>query len=159
MAPDYSKYFVTCENTGEVIVVDAHNDKVLARIRVGNFAQELAVSYKLNKVFVTCMEEPSNLPQDIVGRYKGTVAVIDIATYNKETITAKFSQPHGIAVDDINGYLYVASRNTTGVQPHHPSACAGNNGYYQVFELNTTIRHTPALIEGMRPAYSPILPM
>ena len=54
-------------------------------------------------------------------------------------IDATFSQPHGIAIDEKEGVVYIASRNNNpnGPAPHHSSSCGGRNGYYQMFDLNT----------------------
>src|SRR5690606_32816636 len=67
MAPDYSKYFVACQGTDEVVVIDAHTDAIIKRIPVGQFPQELAISPTTSKVFVTCMNDKSTTP----GKFQG----------------------------------------------------------------------------------------
>jgi DNA-binding beta-propeller fold protein YncE len=133
MTPDYSKYFVTCEGSAEVRVMDAHTDKLLKVINVGTKPQELVLSPKTKTIFVTCMEHVT----DASGKFKGSVYAINYETYAAQRISGKFSQPHGLSVDEQNNILYVASTNTSGPPAHHVSACAGNNGYYQLFDLNT----------------------
>lgn len=136
MAPDYSKYFVTCENTKEVRVLSRANDSVIKVIPVGNVPKEMAVSKTQPYLFVTCMEDISQ----VSALFRGSVYVIDYNTLNiVKRIDGEFYQPHGITVDDRNGTFYVASRNanTNGPAPHHTSSCGGRNGYYQVYNLNT----------------------
>ncbi|RYD55114.1 MAG: hypothetical protein EOP56_17240 [Sphingobacteriales bacterium] len=143
MTPDYSRYFVTCEATAEVRVMDAHTDKLLKVINVGAKPQELAISPKTKTIFVTCMED---MP-DGTGKFRGSVYAINYEDYTTKVITGKFAQPHGIAVDEQNGILYVASTNTSGPPAHHVSACAGNNGYYQLYDLYS---HKPLSVNDRR---------
>lgn len=133
MTPDFSRYFVTCEQSNEVRVMDAHADTLIKVIPVGVFPQELAISPQTSQVFVTCMEDPANAGS----LFRGSVYAINYNTYSSKKIEASYSRPHGITVDEKYGVIYVASVNTTGPLPHHVSACGGNNGYYQVFDLYT----------------------
>lgn len=133
MSPDYSKYFLTCEHSNEVRVMDAIGDTLLKVIPVGKMPQEMAISKTRPYVFVTCMED------DAEGNYKGSVYAVNYNTYEAVRIDGPFFQPHGIAVDDQNGLLFVASRNVSedGPPPHHVASCAGRNGYYLVYDLHT----------------------
>ncbi len=137
MTPDFSKYFVACEASNEVRVMDANADTLLKVIPVGIFPQELAVSRTTPYVFVSCMEDVSAFPN-----YKGSVYAINYNTYEATRIDGPFYQPHGIAVDDENGTLYIASRNSNpnGPAPHHASSCSGRNGYYHVYDLHSFTR-------------------
>jgi len=47
--------------------------------------------------------------------------------------------PHGIAVDEANGLVYVASRNilSSGPPPHHSSGCGGRNGFINFIDINS----------------------
>ncbi len=137
MTPDHSKYFLTCENSNEVRVMDAHGDTL-----VRNFAhlptkpQELALSHVQPYMFVTCMEaDPTP-----VANARGAVVVINYNTLEiVKIIYGDFYQPHGVTVDDDRQLIYIASANisTTGPAPHHVSECAGRNGWYSVYDLNT----------------------
>lgn len=136
MSPDYSKYFLTCENTNEVRVMDRLGDSLLKVIPVGKKPQEVAISTTQPYLFVTCLEDISQLSS----LFRGSVYVINYNTLEiVKRIDGTFFQPHGIAVDDMNGTFYIASRNVTsdGPAPHHVSNCGGRNGYYQVYDLNT----------------------
>jgi DNA-binding beta-propeller fold protein YncE len=137
MAPDYSKYFLSCEGTNEVRVLDAHSDAILKAIPVGAFPQELAISHSMPYLFVTCMEDAGGTV--LAGR-RGSVYVINYNTYEiVKVITGDFYQPHGVAVDDRNGRIYIASTNANpdGPAPHHATACNGRAGWYSVYNLST----------------------
>jgi YVTN family beta-propeller protein len=133
MTPDYSKYFITCQDSNEVRVLDAVGDSVIAVIPVGLHPQELAISRTRPYMFVTCMEDNSTF-----AGYKGSVYAINYLTYETTRIEGPFYQPHAITVDDKNGVFYVVSRNAnpSGPAPHHSASCGDRNGYYHVYDLN-----------------------
>lgn len=136
MSPDYSKYFLTCQTSNEVRVMDAHTNQLLKVIPVGTFPQEFALSHVKPYLFVSCQEE---VTAEFPG-YRGAVYVIN---YNTMELVARipgpFFQIHGLTVDDQRGLLYIASRNvrSDGPAPHHTSECGGRNGYYNVYDINT----------------------
>jgi DNA-binding beta-propeller fold protein YncE len=150
MTPDYSRYFVSCQATGEVRVFDANADTLIKMITVGHHPQEIALSKSRPYMFVTCMEDSSSVPG-----YKGSVYAINYNTYETTRIDGPFYQPHGITVDDQNGTFYVVSRNfeQSGPAPHHSSACGGRNGYYSVYDLNT-FKRLPRRYEVSADPYS-----
>ncbi len=133
--PDGKSFAVTCQASNEVRFIDAHTDAILAAIPVGRYPQEVAVSSTKPWLFVTCMEDETTP----VVAAKGSVYVINYQTRQLvKVIYGPFWQPHGITVDDQNGKVYVASRNVgSGIPPHHASACAGQNGFYNVLDLET----------------------
>ncbi len=136
MAPDRSKYFVTCQNTNAVHVMDARKDTLLAIIQVGTYPQEMAVSVPRNLLFVSCLEDADN-PQP--GR-RGSVYVINMSTLQvTKKLYGDFYQPHDMAVDEQNGLLFIPSRNAnpSGPAPHHATSCGGRAGWYSVYDLNT----------------------
>jgi hypothetical protein len=136
MSPDFKTYYVTCQSSNELLVVDAKADTVLKSIRMGDFPLEMALSKKRNCLFITCQEDVNPL----FPFFKGSVSVVDLNTWTVvKTLYEKFYQPHGIAVDDSRDLLYVASTNAnpSGPAPHHASECAGRNGYFHVIDLNT----------------------
>lgn len=136
MSPDYSKYFLTCEKTYEVRVMDRLGDSLLKVIPVGIKPQEVAISNVQPYLFVTCMDDISQ----VSALFKGSVYVINYNTLELvKRIDGTFYQPHGVTVDDRNGKFYVVSRNISsdGPTPHHTSNCGGRNGYYQVYDINT----------------------
>lgn len=138
MSPDYKSYFITCQASNELLVVNASNDSVLKSIPMGNFPLEMTLSKKRNLLFVTCQEDTN----PIFPFFKGSVKAVDLSTLSVvKTFYEQFYQPHGIAVDDSRDLLYVASTNAnpTGPSPHHASECAGRIGYFHVIDLNTWV--------------------
>ncbi len=134
MAPDYTHYFVTCQTSNEVRVLDAHTDSVLAHVSVGTLPQEMAWSTTVPYLFVSCMEDAST-----VSGMRGSVYAINYNTLETTVIYGDFYQPHGLAVDDKNGLLYVVSTNANpaGPAPHHATACSGRAGWYSIYDLHT----------------------
>jgi DNA-binding beta-propeller fold protein YncE len=136
MSPGGTRYFVTCQGTNEVRVMDARKDTLIATIPVGTFPQEVVMSHSKPYLFVTCTEDAAN-PSP--GR-KGSVYVINYNTLEVVSILyGDFYQPHAIAVDDPGGKIYVVSTNAspTGPAPHHATACSGRAGWYTIYDLNT----------------------
>lgn len=153
MSPDRSKYFLTCQASNEVRVMDAKTNKLIKVIPVGIFPQEFAISHSKPYLFVGCQEEISGEFPD----FKGVVYVID---YNSlelvKRIPGPFYQVHGLTVDDKNGRLYIASRNvaSSGPAPHHTSECGGRNGYYSVYDINKLQPFTNRRFESSVDPYS-----
>ena len=136
MSPDYSKYFVTCQNKNTVAVLDAHTDSLLGTIPVGVFPQDMAISKTKPYLFVTCYK-------DMVQQhgYAGSVYVINYNTLQVvKCLTDSFAYPHGITVDDKDGTFYIASTNANGVLCHESPVCSNSIGWYRVYDLNTLQR-------------------
>jgi DNA-binding beta-propeller fold protein YncE len=142
LTPDGKEYYLTCEASAEVRVMDAHTDARLATIpmpsggSISSKPQELAVSRNTNTpyMFVTCMEALS----PITGT-KGAVVVINYKTRKlHKVIYGSFWQPHGVAVDDAAGKFYVVSTNIGGpFSGHNHTAGSGSIGWYSVYDINT----------------------
>ena len=135
MAPDKSRYFVTCAQTNEVRVMDAGSDTLIKVISTGMMPQQMAYSEKKPYLFVTCMEDPASGQKS-----KGAVYVINYNTLEvMKRVEGGMYEPYGISVDDRAGKVYVMSRNLTseGPAPHHGSPCDGRNGFYQIMDINT----------------------
>jgi DNA-binding beta-propeller fold protein YncE len=137
-SPDFSMYFVSCEgpNANQVRVYATSDDHLIQAINVGIKPVEMSISPSKNLLFVTCMED-----QYFAG-VTGSVRVIDINTLAEIKRIRAGWQPHGIAVDEDDGMVYIANRNFQGNTPvpHHPApdACNGNtNGNISVIDLNT----------------------
>lgn len=137
MTPDRSKYFITCQNLGQIRVMDAQADTLIKIIPVGLQPQEIALSKSKPLMLITCTEDNSSFPNA-----KGSVYVINYLTYETTRIDAPLYQPHAITIDDVNQTFYVLSRNANpnGPAPHHSSSCSGRNGFYHTFDLNTLQR-------------------
>lgn len=135
-SPDYSKYFVTCQKSNEVRVLNAKSDTLLAIIPVGIYPLEMAMSPSRNLLFITCQEDVD----PINPFFRGSVYMVNMSTYQVvHKVYEKFFQPHGLMIDDSRGLLYVASRNVeqTGPAPHHKAECAGQNGFFHVIDIDT----------------------
>ncbi len=138
MVPDDSRYFVTCQGTNDVRVMDAYADTLIKVIPVGSYPQEMAMSGNpaTPYIFVCCMGDASN-PGAGEGNI-GSVYVLDYNTYQVVSIIyGDFALPHDLAVDDQDGLLYVVSTNSdpNGPKPHHVTACGGRAGWYSVYKF------------------------
>jgi YVTN family beta-propeller protein len=132
-APDYSKYFVTCQDVNQVRVFDAKTDQLIKVIPVGVYPLEFAMSAENNLLFVSNMEDITFLPE-----VKGSVSVIDMTSLQEIKKVKVGWQPHGIAVDKSKNCVIVTNRNFTGgPAPHHASACAGKNGSLSKIDMVT----------------------
>lgn len=132
---DYSKYYITCQQSNEVRVMQTSNDSLLAAIPTGIFPVEMDLSDTYPYLFVSCMED-----NNAGSQMKGKVYVIN--TTDNSIITSVFTghQPHGIGVNDELSKVFVTNRNASvgGPAPHHASQCGGgNNGYVTIIDLNT----------------------
>lgn len=131
---DGSRYFVTCQGTNEVRVVQTSNDSVVAAIPVGILPQEMSISLTHPYLFVSCMEDVSSNPNE-----KGSVAIINYETNNLIKKVYAGYQSHGVAVDDENDRVYISNRNVSsnGPAPHHSSICGGRNGNVTIIDMST----------------------
>jgi DNA-binding beta-propeller fold protein YncE len=133
MAGDYSKYFITCENTDELRMMSTTTNQLVKTIKIGNKPQEMAMSTTQPYLFITCNDT-------LTSPFVGSVYVINYNTLEiVKKIEGPFFQPYGIAVDDQNAKVYIFNRNDdrNGPRPHHSSPCNGRNGYYLLYDLNT----------------------
>jgi len=133
-SPDYSKYFVTCQDTNvnQVRVFNTSNDQLIQVIPVGKVPLEFALSPANNLLFV------SNTEDDFFPNMRGSISVIDINSLTEIKKIKVGWQPHGIVVDESKKVIYVANRNVTGgIAPHHAASCSGKNGYLSIINLNT----------------------
>lgn len=132
---DGTKYFVTCQDEHAVRIFDAATDNCIAVIPIAGSALEMSLSPSRHLLFVSSWDAP------LYGTNKGAVAVINTQTnaLHSTPYINVGSEPHGLAVDDQNGLLYVANRNidVSGPIPHHTSVCSGRNGYVVFVDLNT----------------------
>ncbi len=136
-SPDYSKYFVTCQDTNviQVRVFNTSNDQLVQVIPVGKVPLEFALYEDGNLLFVT------NTEDDFFPDMRGSISVIDLNTLTEIKKIKVGWQPHGIAVDPVKQVVYIANRNYSGgPAPHHAASCAGKNGYLSIIDLNTLER-------------------
>ena len=132
--PTGSRYFVTCQGTSEVRVMQTSNDSLLSIIPVGAYPSEMSFSTTTPFLYVTCTEDTLTNS----GK-RGSVAIINTITNTLQNTLYTGHQPHGIEVDDVKKMVYVSNRNATndGPAPHHSSECGGRNGYMSFIDLMT----------------------
>lgn len=145
--PDGLYYFVSCSTTAEIRVMQASNDSLISVLPCGQGAVEMAISQSQPYLFVTCLDEPSSTPKT-----KGAVYIYNYNTFQfVKSLQEQLYQPHGIALDDANGWVLVTNRNLdiTGPTPHHTTDCAGRAGYMRAIDLNSL-----EFVQGFRPELS-----
>jgi YVTN family beta-propeller protein len=130
---DFSKYYVSCQRSNEVRVMQTSNDSLLSVIQTSKFPTEMKLSASYPYLFVSCMSEP-NAGNSILGR-------IDVINTNTNAVIKSIMsghQPHGLAVSDAYKRVYVANRNIShgGPSPHHNSPF-GRNGYLTAIDMST----------------------
>jgi DNA-binding beta-propeller fold protein YncE len=83
------------------------------------------------------------------------VNVIDYNTLNVISSIYTGYQPHGIAVDDAEGIVYVANLNydPNGPAPHHVSECGNRNGNLTIIDMNTLQLYQKTQSDGFRYTY------
>jgi YVTN family beta-propeller protein len=133
-SPDETKYFVSCQKSDEVRVMQTSNDSLLAVIPVGEYPVEMGISATHPYLFVSCMEDTA-----IFSSGRSAISVINYQTHSLITHVYAGYQSHGVAVDDDNGKVYITNRNVNsgGPAPHHASVCAGRNGNVTIIDMNS----------------------
>ena len=134
LSADESKYFVTCQASDEVRVMDVNTDTLIVIVNVGNYPQEMSFSKTHPYLFVSCMEDVNGNANE-----RGSIAIIDYNTYELVKEIYAGYQSHGVAVDDLHDRVYITNRNVNpgGPAPHHASVCGGRNGNVTAIDLNT----------------------
>ncbi len=133
-SPDSLSFYVTCPKSNEVRVMRISDKSLIATIPTGAYPLEMSFSKTTPYLFVSCEYDSSGTNTN-----RGSVTVIDYTT-NKavKNLRLNMAEPHGIAVDDANGLVYVANRNSSGkILPHHVTSCKGNNGFISFIDLKT----------------------
>ena len=139
-------YFVTCEYSNEVRVMQVSNDQLVATVNTGHYPQEMSFSKTKQYLFVSCMYDSTTTET------RGSVSAISYALNQSvgppvnliplANIKNKIAEPHGIGVDDNKGLVYVANRNLDGPLPHHTTSCAGKIGFVSFIDMNTLTTHS-----------------
>jgi YVTN family beta-propeller protein len=135
-SPDGTQLYFTCQGTNEVRVMNPINNSLIADIPVGIFPQELSISKKFPYLFISCQEDTVNVNYPF---QRGLIAVINYQTNTLIKYIYSGWQPHGIAVDDDEGVVYVANQNysTNGPAPHHSIIPNQRDGYITIIDMNT----------------------
>jgi WD40 repeat protein len=128
LSPNGAQLIVTCQKTNEVIVFDLQTHQPVKRISTPVYPQEIIYSPRFSAFYVACSGD---------GTTTETGAVLKIDELGYASQNAKLgAQPHGLAVDEKTGILYLVSRNisSNGPLPHHTSQCAGRNGFVSLVD-------------------------
>jgi YVTN family beta-propeller protein len=135
-SPDGQKYFVTCQKSNTVNVMNANTDQFITSIPVGIYPQEFGISADpaTPYLYVVCMEDTATYPGN-----RGSVYIINWQTNTVVGHVNSGYQPHGITIDDDRHLVLIANRNAFpgGPAPHHASACGGKNGYITYIDMFT----------------------
>jgi len=153
---DGSRYFVSCSgnNNGtggdpSVKIFKASNDSLITSVPMSSGAYEMSISSSKNLLFVSSYDGP------LYQGYQGRITVIDLSNNTWKADISTGSQPHGLAVDDAAGLVYVANRNvSSATPPHHSSVCGGTNGNMVFIDLNTLQLVEEKHVELSRDPYS-----
>lgn len=131
LSADGNALVVTCQTSNEVIVFDLNTKKPLVRIPTAIFPQEITHSDKFHAFFVTCSGDNTKA-------HAGSILKIRDNDYFTQRLDAG-AQPHGVAVDETTGLVYLLSRNISsdGPIPHHTSQCLGKNGFVNFIDAAT----------------------
>jgi YVTN family beta-propeller protein len=97
LSADGRQFYVVCQDSDEVRVVDLASGKVVARVPVGHVPRGIALSPDNRQIYIT-------------NAWSDTVSVIDAATLKVvQTLPTGF-EPAGIVVDRSGKTVYVANR-------------------------------------------------
>lgn len=137
-SPDGSKYAVSCSGNADsgdmsVKIFKSANDSLLFSVPLLAGAYELAWSNN-NILFVTSYEGSFN-------GFDGYLALVNPSNGTLIKYMATGTQPHGIAINEQMGLVYVANRNvsSSGQVPHHSSVCGGKNGSVVFISLTSLL--------------------
>ena len=133
LSPEGNAMAITCQRSNEVRIFDLGTQSVTAIIPTGVYPQEIIYSSSSKRYVVSC-------PNDTISFSggHGVITIIEPHSLVPQKVKCGY-QPHGIACDENKKLLYVLSRNilSTGVPPHHSSACNGRNGFMNFIDLTT----------------------
>ncbi|WP_337873289.1 hypothetical protein [Ignavibacterium sp.] len=134
-SPDGNFLYVSARGTNKVLVIDTRTDSILASIDVGTMPMHIAISPEGNRIYVAIMGNHS------AGEH-GSVDVIVKSGNNWNKFTTindhRFSMPHGCDLSTDGKYLFISSRNTSGMyQPKFKVNGEGNNGNLAIIDTET----------------------
>lgn len=131
LSDEKSSLFITCQTSNEVRVFDLTTKKTTKVIPTGFHPQEIVYSSNFKCYYLTYTGNGST-------SNNGGLTIIPQVSLLSQNIPCG-AQPHGLAVDESKGILYLLSRNivSTGPPPHHSSQCNGRNGYVNFIDLFT----------------------
>lgn len=102
LSRDGRRLFVTCENSGEVLVVDTGFRKVVAGVKTGENPFGVALSPDERRIYVS-------------NRWDDDVTVLDAESLEIIGRIPVGDDPHGLVTDETGKYLFVANMGTGDV--------------------------------------------
>ncbi len=131
LSPNNHDLLITCQTSNDVRVFHIPTGSVTAVVNTGKYPQEIIYSPAFNSYFVSCTFDSTTFSNSM-----GVVSKINAASYAVTNVKVGY-QPHGMAIDETKGVLYVTSRNvlSNGPAPHHTSQCLGRNGFVSFIDL------------------------
>jgi YVTN family beta-propeller protein len=102
LSRDGRRLFVTCENSGELLVMDTGARKVVSHVRVGTSPFGVALGPDESRLYV------SNRGDD-------NVMVLDVGRLEVLRLIPVGDNPHGLVTDETGKYLFVANLGTDDV--------------------------------------------
>jgi len=102
LTKDGGRLFLTCENSGEVLVVDTGARRVVSSVKTGKSPFGVALSPDESRLYVS-------------NRWDDNVAVLDPGRLEVLGLIPVGSDPHGLVTDETGRHLYVANLGTDDV--------------------------------------------
>ncbi len=134
-SPDGKYLYISAHGTNKLLVLSVQTDSIISEVDVNNAPMHIAVSSDGNRIFIATMGN------HMAGDH-GNVEVITKSgeSWNKlTTITDhRFSMPHGCDISADDNYLFISSRNTSGMYtPKFKVNGEGTNGNLAIIDLRT----------------------
>jgi len=102
LSRDGRRLFVTCENSGEVLVVDTGLRRVVASVKTGTNPFGVALSPDERRLYVS-------------NRWDDNVAVVNAGSMEVIGLIPVGDDPHALVTDETGRYLFVANMGTDDV--------------------------------------------
>lgn len=102
LSRDGRRLFVTCENSGEVLVIDAGVRRVVSSVKTGKSPFGVALSPDERRLYVS-------------NRWDDNVAVLDLGRMEVVGLIPVGDDPHELVTDETGRYLFVANLGTDDV--------------------------------------------
>jgi len=102
LSRDGRRLFVTCENSGEVLVIDTAARKVVTGMKTGGNPFGVALSPDESRLYIS-------------NRWDDNVSVVNVASMEVIARIPVGDDPHDLATDETGKYLFVANLGTDDV--------------------------------------------
>lgn len=134
-SPDGKYIYISARGTSKLLVLDIALDSIITEIDVNTMPMHIAISKDGSKIYVATMG-------DHMAGDHGKVEVIQKSgtTWTKAATIEdhRFAMLHGCDLTDDGKYLYVSSRNTSGMYvPKYKVTGEGTNGNVAIIDTQT----------------------